>query len=85
MAVDLGALLEEDEVQTETPSRHSHIIDRGDSTMNAETLILTARVMGTPVTALCGHTWVPDRDPAKYPVCPKCMEMYEFAKSFRGV
>jgi hypothetical protein len=64
---------------------HSHIIDRGDSEMSAEALILTARVTGTPVTALCGYTWVPSRDPQKHPVCPKCLEIFEFAKDFRGL
>jgi len=33
--------------------------------------------MGTPVVALCGKTWVPGRDPDKFPVCPTCKEIYE--------
>lgn len=33
-----------------------------------------ALVMGTPVTALCGKTWVPSRDPERFPVCPTCVE-----------
>ena len=36
-----------------------------------------ALVMGTPVTALCGKTWVPGRDPQRYPVCPTCRERFE--------
>lgn len=36
-----------------------------------------AIVFGQPVTALCGHTWVPSRDPSKYPVCPTCKEVYD--------
>lgn len=63
----------------------SHIIDRGDDERNAETIVLEARINGTPVTALCGYTWVPSRDPQKHPVCPKCMEMFEFARDMRGV
>jgi hypothetical protein len=38
-----------------------------------------ALVTGTPVTALCGKTWVPSRDPKKYPVCPTCKEIVERA------
>lgn len=64
---------------------HTHIIDRGDDKRTAAAIVLEARVMGTPVTALCGHTWVPSRDPQKYPVCPKCMEILEFAMDFRGI
>lgn len=26
----------------------------------------------TPITAECGKTWVPTRDPEKFPVCPEC-------------
>jgi hypothetical protein len=36
-----------------------------------------AMVMGTPVIALCGKTWVPSRDPEKYPVCPECKDAWE--------
>lgn len=36
-----------------------------------------AMVFGTPVEALCGHTWVPGRDPKRYPLCPACKEIYE--------
>ncbi|MHB1987215.1 MAG: DUF3039 domain-containing protein [Acidimicrobiales bacterium] len=32
-------------------------------------------VNGTPVKALCGKTWVPNRDPKRYPVCPTCKEI----------
>ncbi len=36
-----------------------------------------ALVNGTPVTALCGKTWVPSRDPQRYPICPTCKELRE--------
>ncbi len=39
--------------------------------------MLESRVNGTPVKALCGKTWVPWRDPKKYPLCPTCAELYE--------
>jgi hypothetical protein len=39
--------------------------------------IVESAVMGTPVVALCGKTWVPGRDPEKFPVCPTCKEIYE--------
>lgn len=32
---------------------------------------------GRPVVALCGKVWTPRRDPAKYPVCPECKEIYQ--------
>ena len=38
--------------------------------------VTEAYITGTPVTALCGKTWVPSRDPKRYPVCPTCMEIW---------
>lgn len=32
---------------------------------------------GVPCTALCGKTWIPTRDPERFPVCPECKEIYD--------
>jgi hypothetical protein len=42
--------------------------------------ITESAVTGTPVIALCGKVWVPNRDPKKYPVCPECKEIWEQMK-----
>ncbi|MGF1647390.1 MAG: DUF3039 domain-containing protein [Kineosporiaceae bacterium] len=39
--------------------------------------ILESAVTGTPVIALCGKVWVPNRDPSRFPVCPACQEIYD--------
>jgi hypothetical protein len=39
--------------------------------------IVDSAVTGTPVIALCGKVWVPNRDPKKFPVCPDCQRIYE--------
>lgn len=39
--------------------------------------ILDSAVTGTPVIALCGKVWVPNRDPKRFPVCPDCKRIYE--------
>ncbi|MEU5877614.1 DUF3039 domain-containing protein [Spirillospora sp. NPDC047279] len=46
--------------------------------------ITESAVSGTPVVALCGKIWVPNRDPKKFPVCPECKEIYESMKSGKG-
>ncbi len=46
--------------------------------------LMEALVNGTPVTALCGKTWVPSRDPKRYPVCPTCQELRERLDDFFG-
>jgi hypothetical protein len=49
---------------------------------NAAAVVLEARVMGTPVEALCGFVWVPSRDPKQLPVCEKCKSIYSMYKAF---
>lgn len=39
--------------------------------------IMEALVNGTPIMALCGKIWVPNRDPKNFPICPMCKEIYE--------
>lgn len=36
-----------------------------------------AYLTGDEVEALCGHRWVPTRAPEKFPVCPKCKDLYD--------
>ena len=43
----------------------------------------SASPLGSTVTALCGKTWVPTRDPNRYPVCPTCKEILEMARNLR--
>jgi hypothetical protein len=38
--------------------------------------IMESAVTGSPVIALCGKVWIPNRDPQKFPVCPECQEIY---------
>jgi hypothetical protein len=57
--------------------------DQGDGTpryahiVYPKSALADAMVFGTPVTALCGHTWVPGRDPRAYPLCSRCKEAME--------
>ena len=44
---------------------------------NAAAKVLEARINGTPLEALCGHVWVPSRDPKKLPMCEDCKSIYE--------
>ncbi len=54
----------------------AHIVkvEPGES---ATAKVLEARVAGTPLEALCGHVWVPSRDPRNLPMCSRCKEIYE--------
>lgn len=70
----------DEEVDTDEP-RHAHIVKVGPGE-TATAKILEARVMGTPLEALCGFVWVPSRDPKTLPVCQKCKSVYEMYRLF---
>lgn len=56
----------------------AHIVmvpaDQEDETPQA--YVLRARIEGFPITALCGFTWVPAKDPGQLPVCQECLDIY---------
>ena len=49
---------------------------------DAAAKVLEARITGTPIEALCGHVWVPSRDPRQVPMCEACREIYETYRMF---
>lgn len=46
--------------------------------------VTEAYINGTPVTALCGKTWVPSRNPEKHQLCPRCKELLDMARAAKG-
>lgn len=57
----------------------AHIV-KTEKNQTATALVLQARIEGTPIEALCGHKWVPSRNPENLPVCQTCKEIYEIYK-----
>jgi len=59
----------------------AHIVktEPGES---AAAKVLEARIYGTPLEALCGHVWVPSRDPKQLPLCEECKAIYEMYRTF---
>lgn len=43
---------------------------------NAHAYVMRARVEGFPVKALCGFTWVPNKQATGLTVCPECKDIY---------
>lgn len=39
--------------------------------------VAAAMIEGREIVALCGHRWVPWRDPRKLPVCQPCVAVLE--------
>jgi rubrerythrin len=61
----------------------THIVGKQES-QSAGAKVLGAYVEGTAITALCGYTWVPSRNPENHPLCQKCKEIWEFDKQFNS-
>ncbi len=61
------------ELESEPP-KVAHVVSRENSA-DADTLVTTAYIEGTPVEALCGQVFVPSRDPKALPPCERCMEI----------
>ena len=59
----------------------AHIV-KTDPGENAAAKVLEARIYGTPIEALCGHVWVPSRDPKQLPMCQACKEIYDMYRGF---
>lgn len=78
------ARVETDELPEEDDAQHAHIVKVGPGE-KAAAVVLEARVMGTPVEALCGYVWVPNKDPQQLPICPKCKDIYEVYRVFSGL
>jgi Protein of unknown function (DUF3039) len=78
--------------QTATVTETEHVLETGKPANahivktapgeNAAAKVLEARIYGTPVEALCGHVWVPSRDPKQLPLCEACKSIYEMYKAF---
>ncbi len=65
----------------EPTQAHIVKVERGES---AAAKVLEARIYGTPLEALCGHVWVPSRDPKQLPLCEECKSIYEMYRAFNG-
>lgn len=69
----------DEELRTGPPDA-AHIVksDGGDAVAK----VVEARVYGTPLEALCGTVFVPQRDPTKLPLCATCKDIYETYRAF---
>jgi hypothetical protein len=68
------------ELETQEPAA-AHIVktEPGES---AAAKVLEARIYGIALEALCGHVWVPSRDPKQLPLCEACKSVYEMYRMF---
>ena len=67
-----------DEPRTGEPEAAHIVKSDGD----AAAKVVEARVYGTPLEALCGAVFVPQRDPTRLPLCATCKDIYETYRAF---
>ncbi len=86
---DIPTLVPATDVDTDTRVDVREVTDDGDHDLFAHIVIpksavTEAYITGTPVTALCGKSWVPSRDPGRHEVCPTCKEILNEARAAHG-
>jgi hypothetical protein len=69
-------------IKTETGEPIVAHIVKTEPGESASAKVLEARIYGTALEALCGHVWVPSRDPQQVPMCQACKEIYETYRMF---
>ncbi len=74
----MTSTMTEERVLTSTDKPESaHIVfsPKPDETHHA--YVMRARVEGFAITALCGYTWVPNKQATGLPVCEECKEVWD--------
>lgn len=64
-----------DLLTSQDTTKLTHIVDCPDEKETAQAWVDEARADGLTVTALCGHTWTPESDPVRHPVCDTCLDI----------
>jgi hypothetical protein len=77
--VDVDLDLDRERQTGEPTAAHIVKTEPGES---AAAKVLEARIYGTPLEALCGHVWIPSRDPKQLPLCEACKNIYEMYRMF---
>lgn len=57
---------------TGSPEDVAHMIDCPPDQPSTAEWLTKARAAGLTVKAICGHEFIPERDPRKYRVCEAC-------------
>jgi hypothetical protein len=78
-SIGFSTLIEEqtEERELQDPGSVAHIVkDPGKVT--------EAYILGTPVEALCGHTFTPSKDPKSLPICDTCKDIADIRTDGKG-
>jgi len=66
----------------ETTTGEPHVAHIVKTDGDAAAKVVEARIYGTPLEALCGMVFVPQRDPTRLPMCERCADVYKTYRVF---
>jgi hypothetical protein len=72
----------QEDIRTEEGTPAAAHIMKTEPGESAAAKALEARIYGYPVEALCGHRFIPSKNPASLPVCQACKEIYDAYRTF---
>ncbi len=72
-----ATVLDPVEVRTDDPDKVAHVVI-------PKAAVAEAYVNGAPVVALCGHVFVPHRNPENLPRCEPCFDVLNEARAAQG-
>lgn len=81
---DSSVVLDEQTSTDKSEQAHIVMVPPGEKDQTPQAYVLRARVEGFPVTALCGYTWVPNKQATGLPVCAECKAIYEYDPHGKG-
>lgn len=64
------------DTSTDKPESHHYVLEKGEDE-TAQAHVMRSMVEGTPVTAICGHVFVPSRAAKRLPLCAECKAIYD--------
>lgn len=73
-----ATVIEERIVTSTNKPESAHIVmDPDRERDDPHAYLMEARFEGFPVTALCGFTWIPNKQATGLPVCQECFDIFQ--------
>lgn len=69
--------IENEVILSTSKPQSAHIVISPDPEESHHAYVMRARIEGFPVAALCGYTWIPNKQATGLPVCSECKEIWE--------
>lgn len=76
MSVSTDERVEQDIRTSDDKPDAAHYVMSPDPDESNHAYVMRARIEGFPVTALCGFTWIPNKQATGLPVCSECRDIF---------